>query len=337
MKPKVDTDSVLNDFMGRPDIFADLFNAWLYDGEHVIQADKLEAADRLFNAAIGDVGNQVKLVRQRDVFKAYRFGETTYVLLGIENQTAVHYAMPLRNMVYDALAMLARMRQKAKAHLASKDLKTPGEFLSRFSKDDRLDLVVTLVLYVGAEPWDGPMTLHEMIDFPDDRLKRFVPNHFINLVVPARMSEEGLDMLGTELHEVFGCIRYAEDKEKLEAYIANNPRFKEMSYDAALAIQACTHADLNITCKAEKIDMCQAIIDMKKEAYDNGWTEGHNSGWTEGHNSGWTEGGENKTVTIVRRMYEENCSPKLISRITGKSLKEIDEIVNASREPSKGN
>ena len=326
MKPKVDMDSVLNDFMGRPDIFADLFNARLYNGEQVIQADKLEAADRLFNTAIGDAGNQVKLVRQRDVLKAYRFGDTTYVLLGIENQTAVHYAMPLRNMIYDALAMIARMRQKAQAHLDARDLKTSGEFLSRFSKDDRLDLVITLVLYVGTDSWDGPRSLHEMIDFPDERLKQFVPNHFINLVIPASMEDGDLDLLGTELYEVFGCIRYAKDKEKLEDFILKRPRFKEMSYDAALAIQACTHTDLNITAKEEKIDMCQAIIDMKKEAYD--------SGWTEGHNSGWTEGKESTVVMTVLRMHEENCSPEFISKITGVSIKKIDKIIQTFHEVS---
>ena len=30
-------------------------------------------------------------------------GEATYKLLGIENQTEVHYAMPVRNMLYDAM------------------------------------------------------------------------------------------------------------------------------------------------------------------------------------------------------------------------------------------
>ena len=338
MRHKIDKDSVLNSFMGRPDIFADLFNAWVYDGEQVIEADKLEAADRLFNMTIGEGSNQVKLIRQRDVFKAYRLGGTTYVLLGIENQTAVHYAMPLRNMIYDGLAMLARMRQKAQMHLVAKDLKSPGEFLSRFAKDDRLELVITLVLYVGTEVWDGPRTLHEMIDFPDERLKQFVPNHFINLVVPASMDEKGLGKLGTELHEVFGCIRYAKDKERLEDFVLKNPRFKAMSYDAALAIQACTHADLNITFKEEKIDMCQAIIDMKKEAYDSGWTEGHDSGWTEGHDSGWTEGHkegiENNVVTTVLRMHEEKCSHEFISKITGKSLNSIDKIIQEFHDSS---
>ena len=104
--------------------------------------------------------------------------------------------------------------------------------------------------------------------------------------------------------------------------------------------------------------MCQAIIDMKKEAYDSGWTEGHNSGWTEGHNSGWTEGHdsgwteghnsgwteghdsgwtegkENTVVMTVLRMHEENCSPEFISKITGVSIKKIDKIIQTFHEVS---
>ena len=48
-------------------------------------------------------------------------GETAYVLLGIENQTEVHYAMPVRNMLYDAMqynqqvADIAAMHKEQKA------------------------------------------------------------------------------------------------------------------------------------------------------------------------------------------------------------------------------
>ena len=76
--------------------------------------------------------------------------------------------------------------------------------------------------------------------------------------------------------------------------------------------------------------MCQAIIDMKKEAYDSGWTEGHDSGWTEGHK----EGIENNVVTTVLRMHEEKCSREFISKITGKSLNNIDKIIQEFHDSS---
>ena len=44
--------------------------------------------------------------KYRDILKAAVIMEdenADYLLLGIENQTEIHYAMPVRNMIYDAL------------------------------------------------------------------------------------------------------------------------------------------------------------------------------------------------------------------------------------------
>ena len=44
--------------------------------------------------------------KYRDVLKSAiikQDDEAAYILLGIENQTDIHYAMPVRNMIYDAL------------------------------------------------------------------------------------------------------------------------------------------------------------------------------------------------------------------------------------------
>lgn len=37
------------------------------------------------------------------LFHAMEDGKAVYVLLGVENQSEIHYAMPIKDMVYDAL------------------------------------------------------------------------------------------------------------------------------------------------------------------------------------------------------------------------------------------
>ncbi|MBQ9243761.1 MAG: hypothetical protein IJ165_11175 [Proteobacteria bacterium] len=106
----LDKDNALNTFLAMPEIFADLFNAVVFEGKQVILPENLEPADRLLSEVVGKGRNQAKITRYRDVFKAYRDENAAYILLGIESQTAIHYAMPLRNMIYDALSMLARLR-----------------------------------------------------------------------------------------------------------------------------------------------------------------------------------------------------------------------------------
>ena len=45
---------------------------------------------------------------------------TSYVLLGIENQTDVHYAMPVRNAIYDALQYGRQVADIAAGHRRNK-------------------------------------------------------------------------------------------------------------------------------------------------------------------------------------------------------------------------
>ena len=346
----VDRDNAINTFMSKPEIFADLFNAYVYDGRQVIRPENLEPADRLLSEVIGNAKGQAKLTRYRDVFKVYRDKHAAYILLGIEDQMAIHYAMPLRNMIYDALSLLARMRQKSAKHIALKDLKNSDEYLSRFSKTDYLEPVITIVVYYGRAPWDGPLSLHDMIRFPDEALKRFMPDYFINLVVPARISDEMLSKLSTELCEVFGCIRSADNKDEFDAYIIQRPQCKEMSYEAVQAINACTHANIQIEKTGEKVNMCQAIIDMKKEAFDDGFQKGEESGFQKGEESGFQKalkenivmrqhayddgflkGEESHISKMALRMLDVKYDMQEISKLMGLSVQEIEKIIQAQQ------
>ena len=65
----------------------------------------------------------------------------------------VDYAMPLRVMDSDTLSYLQQKKAISREHMEHKDLES-GEYLSRFSKADRLLPVITLVMYCGEKPWD---------------------------------------------------------------------------------------------------------------------------------------------------------------------------------------
>ena len=57
--------------------------------------------------------------KQRDVLKylsAMATDNAAYLILGIENQSDIHYAMPVRNMLYDALQYEYQMQEITKAH-----------------------------------------------------------------------------------------------------------------------------------------------------------------------------------------------------------------------------
>ena len=88
--------------------FADAFNYFLYDGEQVVDPDKLREIDSTEIATpYGKDGAKSPIQRFRDqimtweVLQAMADERTVYVVLGAEAQDKVHYAAPVKDGLYD--------------------------------------------------------------------------------------------------------------------------------------------------------------------------------------------------------------------------------------------
>ena len=85
------------------EVFAELFNRFLFEDD-IIDPKKLEERDSTEITAIIDKMHIEQ--KYRDVLKHAEIkvdDKFAYLLLGIENQTDIHYAMPIRTMLYDAI------------------------------------------------------------------------------------------------------------------------------------------------------------------------------------------------------------------------------------------
>ena len=125
-------------------------------------------------------GAAVPVQKFRDVQKLYAAmtdGKMEYVLYGAENQAEIHYAMAVKNNLYDALEYAGQVEEAAKSHRkemkrkkeqgedpVDEYRKTPnaGEFLSGFWVEDRLVPSITVTIFFGSEEWDGPLSLWQM-------------------------------------------------------------------------------------------------------------------------------------------------------------------------------
>lgn len=174
--------------------------------------------------------------KHRDLLKfaaMMQDSHANYVILGVENQMEVHYAMPVRNMVYDALqydkqvAMIAADNRRNK-RFSSGTMRNNGEFLSGFLRTDKILPVITLTLYFGTEPWDGPLSLREMYDINDSKLLDFVPDYRVQLIQPMTLSEDDFEKFHTSLREVLQTIKYSVDAQKLTEYITQNERIHRL-------------------------------------------------------------------------------------------------------------
>ena len=97
-------DTTSYSYMDDNEHFADVFNYFLYNGKQVIKPNDLVTANSVEKAIINKLGNIMTTKKARDLIKGVNIkhgNNVTYALLGIENQSLVHYAMPVRNMLVD--------------------------------------------------------------------------------------------------------------------------------------------------------------------------------------------------------------------------------------------
>lgn len=270
-------DTVTKAYMRENTVFADAFNYLIYDGKAIVDPEKLKELDTTEIALPFGAAGEDAVQKYRDVLKSAvvkEDGEAAYILLGIENQTEIHYAMPVRNLIYDALQYGKQVADIAAAHRKQNSEKghSRGEYLSGFYREDQITPVITLVVHFGANEWDGPLSLHDMMRVQNKNLLRFVPDYPIHLIDPAKLSAVDLEKFSTSLREVMGYIKYSKDKTHLAEFVSGNPRMR-IEANAARVIKAITNTPMNIPEGDGVIDMCKAIEDMMNDSKTEGALE----------------------------------------------------------------
>ena len=271
-------DTVTKAYMRENAIFADAFNYLIYGGRRVIDPNSLKELDTTEIALpFGDDKTDEAVQKYRDILKSAVIKEdedAAYVLLGIENQTDIHYAMPVRNLIYDALQYGKQVSDiSAKHRKETGNGHNRGEYLSGFYKEDRLTPVITLVVHFGADAWDGPLSLHEMMSVNKPEMMQLMPDYRIQLIDPARMKPEDLMKFETSLREVMGYIKYSKDKEGMKTYMAGNSRTM-LERTAAQVIKAITNTPIEIPEGLEEVNVCEAIEEMMKDSKAEGELKG---------------------------------------------------------------
>ncbi|MCC8168174.1 MAG: hypothetical protein LIO37_02390 [Clostridiales bacterium] len=259
--------------MQKNQTFADAFNYCLYGGEQVIDPDKLVELDtKDIMVPYGGIGGASQPVqRMRDVIKSWvamSDSNAAYLIMGIENQSHVAYAMPVRNMVYDAINYAKQVEEAINSHRKSGDYgaATDGEFLSGFMKSDHLIPVVTLVIYWSAAPWDGPMSIHEMYEYTNDKILEFIPDYKINLISPAALKMEDMAKFHSPLKYVLSFIKHSKDAARLEELISSDDGFHNLGRDEVNVLNACVDARIKIEEGKETVNMCEALEQIRREA-----------------------------------------------------------------------
>ncbi len=276
-------DTATARYLRRNEIFADMFNFFLYNGKEVIEPDSLQELDtREIEVPYGGAeGAEQPVQRTRDVIKsvvAMTDERAAYLILGVENQTHIHYAMPVRNMLYDALQYTKQVEEAAASHKKAGDYKdaSSDEFLSGFLKSDHLLPVVTLVVYWGAEHWDGPRSIHEMFGNLDIEMRPYVPEYRINLIEPAAIADDAFDNFHSTLKEVLEFIKYSTDPDKLIETVDADDAFQHLGRTEMGVLKACVNKNLSVGQgkeEEEATNMKDAITILEERAAEKAKVE----------------------------------------------------------------
>ena len=288
-----DKDTATKRYMQGKEVFADAFNFLLYDGRQIIKPEALEELDATsIVLPYGDNGKTVPVHKYRDKLRKVtimKSGRNTYLVLGIENQSEIHYAMPVRNMLYYAIQYTNQVEEIAKDHKANKDSGTKAEFLSGFHKTDKLSPVITLTLYFGADEWTAPKDLHSMLAVDEDVLP-FVDNYHLHLVAPAEIADEDFPKFKTELSILLRYIKYSKDKQKFKELVSRNAEISGASKETVDLINLLIGSKFCYKDEKENVGMNKGVEEWVNEIRAEAIEQGKAEGRAEGEAKGKIEG-----------------------------------------------
>ena len=275
---KVKPDTILKNFWRDNHHFADLFNAALFDGEQVLKPDDLLEVDTDISSILKCNGHVETVQKVLDVVKKTAYG-MDFVIWGLENQERIHYAMPLRHMVGDAFSYLKEYNEIAVKNQKDKNFASSDEFLSNMKKTDRLHPVISLCVYYGENPWDGPLSLTDMLEITN-KIRPLVSDYKMNLI--ELRTSGALKFHDSDINTVFDISRSIYERN----YAKINTVYKEheISSELGIVIGAITQSQRLISQALEReqkggrINMCSVLEELEKKAEQGGIEKGIEKG-----------------------------------------------------------
>lgn len=318
-------DAVSIDYFQDNERFADLINGYVYQGEELVKPGDIREINRTDARICRKDGRPYAQVTFRDVVRQVK-RNLQVAVVALENQTDIHYAMPVRVMNGDGMCYDAQVRRIRNLHREKKDLRG-AEYLSGFSRRDRLIPAFTIVVYFGRKEWDGPRCLKDMMELGNcpKEMRDMIADYPIHLLEVRKYPD--LDHFHTDIRDVFGFLQNAEDAQGLESYVREHKeRFSELREDAYDLICVMAHSKELKQMKSDYrteggYNMCQAIADMIENSVQRGRTEGRKEGIKEG-----IKEGEENGILLTKAVLRMDASGLSVREISEKCRISVDRV-----------
>ena len=238
-----------------PDVFADIYNVLLFQGKQIIREDDLSNTENesQYKADTGRIHEE-----RRDLLKLWSNGKHK-ALLGIENQIAKDYSMPLRVISYDGSSYRSQILTSWKGKQCP---------------------VITLVLYFGEERWTKPKALTEAMP---EITKLHGMDYKIHVFEISWLTDEQIQMFQSDFRiiaEFFAAqrkgeqyrgttrkIKHVDEMLKFMAVFTEDHRFLEVKLDDK---------------DREEANMCAILDQIENKGIEKGIEAGRRSGENDG-------------------------------------------------------
>jgi hypothetical protein len=155
-----------------------------------------------------------------------------------------------------------QVSDRAKEHRKKKDLRDSGEFLSGFSKDDKLKPLITLTIYFGPDDWDAPRSLKEMFETTDETILRFVEDYRVHLIVPKEIKD--FDKFATDFGKAMRFIAASKDGNAIDE-LQRAAEFQSVDIQTVRLLNACTNSKIPFIEGEEEVNMCKGLDDLMEK------------------------------------------------------------------------
>ena len=187
-------------------------------------------------------GKGTKVSTKANVVDLFRSVEIDGCRIGVflQNQTQIHYAMPIRVMNEEAEEYYSQWKILERKHREKKDLKE-AEFLSGVGRNDRINPLLILIVYFGEEKWDAAESVQKLFGkvAESEKMREILTKYPIHILDIRRF--ENVDNFHTDLKWVVGFLQKAQNGDGLQKYVTENREvFENLEEDTynLLAIMA---------------------------------------------------------------------------------------------------
>ena len=274
------TEKILEDYN---DVFADIINGLIFNGEQRILPESLENT-QVHSQYKAEDGKVHEL--ERDVAKYWKDKKVELAICGIENQSSVEKNMPFRIIGYDGASYRSQLLEKRKEILP----------------------VMTIVLYFGTNRhWYGKKNIKGLMKIPEE-LNDYINDYEMKVFEIAWLTEAEID----RFHSDFKIVaNFFVQKRKNKNYIPDDPT-EIRHVDEVLKLLQVMTGDERYQMIFNRKKGVHSMCDVAERLEQMGIAKGIEIGRNEGKTEGKIEG----KILVYRNLCREGFNEKEARRLT---------------------